>query len=103
MLRKLQEEQLPWAKHNFGTDRPSWWPLLGAVEEIGELAHAHLKAAQGIRTSEDHFANKKDAVADVIIYLSDYRLIEGVDLQSVVEETWDMVKQRDWKKNPVAG
>lgn len=42
MLRKLQEEQKPWVKHNFG-DRPSWMPLLGAVEELGELAHAHLK------------------------------------------------------------
>ena len=96
---RLQAEQRPWVEHNFGK-RPSYWPLLGAVEEIGELAHAHLKAEQGIRTGEDHAANKKDAVADIIIYLADYCSAEGIDLQSVVEETWAEVKQRDWKKHP---
>ena len=99
MLKKLQEEQKPWVKHNFG-DRPSWQPLLGIVEELGELAHAHLKDAQGIRTKEDHFKNKKDAIADIIIYLADYCNAEGIDLESTVQSVWDVVKKRDWKKNP---
>ncbi len=98
-LRELQAEQVPWVKHNFG-DRPSWMPLLGAVEELGELAHAHLKQAQGIRVSEDHDAKAKDAVADVVIYLADYCTARGFDLQSLVLETWDRVKQRDWKAHP---
>lgn len=98
-LRRLQTEQVPWVKHNFG-DRPSWMPLLGAVEELGELAHAHLKQAQGIRVSEDHDAKAKDAVADVVIYLADYCTARGYDLESLVMDTWDKVKQRDWKAHP---
>lgn len=102
MLNKLQEEQKDWIKHNFG-DRPSWMPLLGAVEELGELAHAHLKQAQGIRVTENHFENKKDAVADIIIYLADYCSAEGINLHEVVENTWNEVKKRDWKKYPEKG
>ena len=99
MLKKMQEEQKPWVKHNFG-DRPSWMPLLGVVEELGELAHAHLKKAQGIRVNENHDENIKDAVADIVIFLADYCSSVGIDLEKVVQETWDKVKQRDWKANP---
>ena len=102
MLRKLQEEQKQWVKHNFG-ERPSWMPLLGAVEELGELAHAHLKESQGIRLSEDHTENAKDAVADIVIYLADYCSSRGFDFESIVQETWNDVKQRDWKKDPING
>ena len=102
MLKKLQEEQAPWVKKNFG-DRPSYWPLLGVVEEVGELCHAHLKNEQGIRVNEDHFENKRDAVADIVIYLADYCQAEGIDLQSTVEEVWNKVKYRDWNKNPATG
>ena len=102
MLRKLQEEQKKWTKHNFG-DRPSWQPLLGAVEELGELAHAHLKSAQGIRVNERHFENKKDAIADIVIYLADYCTAEGIDFEDTVQSVWDEVKKRDWKKNNETG
>lgn len=101
MLRKLQDEQRPWVKHNFG-DRPSWMPLLGIMEELGELAHAHLKQAQGIRTSEDHEAMAKDAVADIVIFLADYCSSRGFDLEALVTETWAQVRQRDWKADPKA-
>lgn len=99
MLRNLQNEQRPWVKHNFG-DRPSWMPLLGIVEELGELAHAHLKQAQGIRRQENHEELAKDAVADIVIFLADYCSARGFDLEQLVSDTWAEVKQRDWKKNP---
>lgn len=99
MLRKLQDEQRPWVKHNFGA-RPSWMPLLGIMEELGELAHSHLKQAQGIRSHEDHEAMAKDAVADIVIFLADYCSARDFDLESLVSETWAEVKKRDWKKNP---
>jgi len=102
MLRKLQEEQRPWVLHNFG-NRPSWMPLLGAVEELGELAHAHLKAAQGIRLGENHQEAAKDAVADIVIYLADYCSAEGYDFESIVTETWEKVRLRDWKADPIRG
>lgn len=95
-FRALQDQQRPWVKHNFG-DRPAYYPLLGAVEELGELAHAHLKQEQGIRTTEDHEANAKDAVADTIIFLADYCSSRGWDLQEIVEVTWADVRKRDWK------
>jgi len=100
-FKQLQDEQRPWVKHNFG-DRPPWHPLLGAVEELGELAHAHLKEVQGIRMSEDHVANAQDAVADIVVYLSDYCTARGWDFGELVEKAWSKVKQRDWKKDPVS-
>lgn len=102
MLKKLQEEQKLWVKYNFGI-RPSWMPLLGAMEELGELAHAHLKNAQNIRTNENHFENKKDAIADIVIYLSDYCTAEGIDFEETVKNTWNEVKKRDWIKNKETG
>lgn len=98
-FKQLQEEQRPWVKHNFG-DRPAWQPLLGAVEELGELAHAHLKEVQGIRMTEDHVGNAQDAVADVVVYLADYCSARGWDFGVLVERTWNKVKSRDWKKDP---
>ena len=41
-FRRLQDEQRPWVEHNFAGREP-WKPLVGAMEELGELAHAHLK------------------------------------------------------------
>lgn len=44
--------------------------VLGCVEELGELAHAHLKKSQSIRgTAEEHDANAKDAIGDLSVYL----------------------------------
>lgn len=110
-LRELQEEQKVWVKHNFLEDgqdnyRPSisYQPLLGAVEEIGELCHAHLKQIQGIRgTKVEHLAAKVDAVGDTIIFLADYCSAEGIDLEDAVTITWNRVKKRDWKKDKVNG
>jgi len=102
-LRRLQAEQHEWAKRNFGEEVQTYLPLLGVVEEVGELAHAHLKEAQGIRTTEDHEAKAKDAVGDAIIYLADYCSRRGWDLQDIVEQTWAAVKRRDWKANPEGG
>jgi NTP pyrophosphatase (non-canonical NTP hydrolase) len=99
-LRRLQEENREWCDHNFPNRQP-YQPLLGALEELGELAHAHLKGEQGIRTNQDHNAAKVDAVADVIIFLADYCNQNGIDMQDAVESTWAAVKQRDWRKDPV--
>lgn len=99
-FRDLQEEHREWANRNFDPATPAWQPLLGAVEELGELAHSHLKGVQGIRTNEDHNAKAQDAIADIIIYLCDYTSRRGWDLQTLVETAWEEVRQRDWKANP---
>ena len=100
MLKLIQQQNKKWADKNFGVDRPAWQPLLGAVEEIGELSHAYLKRAQGIRIQENHMENMKDAVGDTIIYLCDFCNVMGFDIHEIVKETWDQVKQRDWHQNP---
>lgn len=104
-LNKLRLEQNKWATKNFGASRPSHWPLIGAFEELGELAHAHLKWEQGIRgTAEEHEVAAKDAFADTIIYLCDYATRRGwKDIEEIIGTVWNQVKQRDWKKDPIRG
>ena len=102
-FKQLQDEQRPWVKHNF-PGRDAVDPLLGAVEELGELAHAHLKMRLSIRgTDKDHRIHAADAVADTIIFLSDYCTAMDFDLQEIMEMTWAEVKQRDWQADPLNG
>ena len=102
-LRDLQDQQRPWLLHNFGPDYPAYWPLLGALEELGELAHAHLKGEQGIRTGEDHEAGARDAIGDVVIYLASYCTARGFDFQQIVQDVWSEVRGRDWRADPENG
>ncbi len=102
MLKKLQEEQKDWGLKNFGP-QPSYRMLLGIVEEVGELAHAHLKSEQGIRINEDHNAAKEDAIGDIVTYLAGYCNSENIDLESTVKRIWNEVKKRDWTKNKKTG
>lgn len=68
----LIEERDEWIAHNFPDNelpKPQE-SILGLIEEIGELAHSHLKELQHIRgTDEEHQANAKDAIGDATVYL----------------------------------
>lgn len=102
-LRGIQEEQKQWSKRNF-PDSTHIEPLMGMVEEIGELFHAELKRRQGIRgTEEEHIEAAKDAVGDVVIYMMDYCTKRGWDLEEIIAETWLQVQTRDWVNNPKSG
>ena len=102
-FKQLQEEHRIWVEKNF-PDSPNYHSLLGVVEEVGELSHAHLKREQGIRgTEQEHIEEAKDAIGDTIIYLTDYCTRMGFDFQEIMEDTWNQVKQRDWQKNPKKG
>lgn len=101
-LRQLQKQIELWTNKNFG-QVPPWQPLLGAVEELGELAHAHLKDAQDIRTNEDHDLAGQDAVADIVIYLIHYCCRRGWSFETLLEETWREVRKRDWTQNKETG
>lgn len=82
---QLQKEQAEWSLRNFGP-HPVEHPLLGMIEELGELAHAHLKGLQGIRhTPEEILAMKKDACADFMIFLSDYFTCRNRTMQDKVD------------------
>src|SRR5690606_750626 len=107
-LDEVQGLHRRWLDHNFpgqtGTEWPGgrgWEPLLGVVEEVGELAHAHLKAAQGIRgTREELLAEATDAVGDVVIYLLSYCNATGLNLGACVDAALETVLARDWAADP---
>lgn len=66
-IRSLSSRVGVWGNANFDMHAP----YAGAAEESGELVHAKLKRAQGIRgTPEEHRANEVDAYADISIYLA---------------------------------
>jgi NTP pyrophosphatase (non-canonical NTP hydrolase) len=100
---KMQDEVGKWAERNFGGG-PSTHPLLGIVEEVGELSHAHLKEEQGIRgTKEEHEEEARDALGDIMIYMLDYAYRRGWDLGDILTETWDNVRKRDWIADAQSG
>lgn len=103
-LSDFQRQQAEWVSKQPFAGGPSWHPLLGIAEEVGELAHAYLKQAQGIRgTVAEHTAAKQDAVGDILTYLADYCTREGFDLQAILETVWAQVQQRDWTADPATG
>jgi NTP pyrophosphatase (non-canonical NTP hydrolase) len=96
LIREIQKEHQAWSTKNFGWDQDPSLSLIGVMEELGELAHAHLKQRQGIRVNEDHIAKARDAIGDILIYMLDYCNRRNFDMQLILEETWAEVKQRDW-------
>lgn len=104
-LRDLQFQHKAWVNHNFpGQKRHE--PLLGLMEEVGELAHAHLKHDQAIRGLDDlpQATEKKiDAIGDIVIYLASYCNANGFDFARCVESTWEKVRMRDWQANSETG
>lgn len=102
-LELLQDAHAEWLRHNFPQQEPHHG-LLGVVEEVGELSHAHLKAEQGIRAPEGGTrAALVDAVGDIVIYLASYCTTVGLDLNACVAKAWDEVSKRDWVEFPKDG
>jgi NTP pyrophosphatase (non-canonical NTP hydrolase) len=98
-LNQIQKEQDEWSKRNFDNKKP-YQPILGATEEVGELAHAYLKMEQGIRgTKADHELAMKDAIGDCCIFLMDFCNQMGWSFEEIIDETWEHVKKRDWKED----
>ena len=95
-LRVFQHQVQKWTERNF-PDHRQYQPLLGIMEELGELAHAHLKGEQGIRhTPEEIQAMKIDAVGDIVVFLADYCNMNGIILEEDIRDTWQKVMQREW-------
>lgn len=97
-LRQLQEKQGKWSSRNFPNAQRHHC-LIGLMEELGELSHAHLKAEQGIRLNEDHEMKRQDAVGDIAIFLAGYCNANNLDLQKCVQDAWDIVETLDWVNN----
>lgn len=104
LISALQRNHSRWLIHNFPNQKPHE-ALLGLAEEIGELAHAHLKYEQGIRGYDKakYMEEAGDAIGDIMIYLASYCNTNGFNMQLEVIRAWDEVRRRDWKKDPANG
>jgi len=60
-LDQLQKEVGEWSRRNFPNNKPHH-PLLGIIEEIGELRSA----------KKDNIGDAEDAIGDTFIYAADY-------------------------------
>lgn len=103
-LSDFQGEHAEWLRHNFPDQKPHD-ALLGLAEEVGELAHAHLKYEQGIRgyDKDQYRVEAADAIGDVMIYLASYCTTNGFDLRDCLDDAWWEVKRRDWRSDPETG
>lgn len=100
-LAYIQKQVHEWRKYNF-PNSGDLHQFLGVVEEVGELSHAILKMAQGIR-GDKHEEEARDAVGDIMIYLMNFCSENGWDLEEIIEETWDQVQRRNWVDYPKDG
>lgn len=100
-LKQFQREHAAWEQRNFGK-QPAYRLLMGVVEELGELTHALLKQEQGIRAHENLVEKEKDAIGDLVVFLTGYCTARGYDLEDVLASVWDQVKLRDWQAHPNA-
>jgi len=69
-LGQLQREHAPWCAHNFG-DIPAYHPLLGIIEELGELEDA--------KNTDDI----KDGLADTVVFMAHFSNAFEFDLDEI--------------------
>lgn len=71
---------------------------------LGRLAHAQLKARQGIRGTEDeHRTTEINAVVEMFVALAHTCNDFSFDLADIIAKTSDHVFARDWIANPTNG
>lgn len=100
-LREIQQEHHEWRLYNFPDQTPDQ-AFLGMTEEMGEMAHAQLKLAQGIRgmTEEQAMDAIIDGHCDWLIFSMGFANAHGYDIQTQLNRVWEKVQSRDWIKNP---
>ena len=103
-IKAMQFRHREWRQQNFPDTEP-WEALAGLMEEVGELAHAHLKGKWGIRGMKGKaiVTKKRDAVGDIFIFLMSYCNDNDLDLESCITDAWAEVQARDWQANPQTG
>jgi len=104
-ISALQVRLYRWQTANFG-GQDIHRPLLGAVEEVGELSHALLKHEQGIRGLKSRAAFLEaagDAVADTVIYLMQVCTLLRLGFGVLLKETAENVMERDWNLDSEKG
>jgi len=73
----------------------------------GHLCHWVLKYHQGIRgmdIQEKYYAQRDNAIHNMMIAIDDICTnVLNTTMLDVLNETWESVQKRNWKKNPVTG
>lgn len=85
----IQTEMVSWQEHNF-PGRPGWIPLMGMVEEIGELVEASL-----VHDEKEVL----DAIGDVCIYLADYCNERQFNMSELWIELHKTITSYHWKSS----
>lgn len=104
-IREVNKAHAEWVSANF-PEATKEDAVLGAIEELGELAHAMLKYKSRIRGFEDEIAYRAavvDAAVDVYLYLLHLMLLMGEDYETAILRMSAHVHQRDWKAHPKTG
>ena len=91
-FKEIQQLITEWSQKNFGDQvhsvsgvtMGSLNPLLGMGEEIGELGLTYISESLG---TEQDLEDRKDALADILIYMCDYAGREHVTLQFDLEKS----------------
>jgi len=106
-LENYRKELRSWQLKNFPKDSNApEWMMVGAIEELGEIARAMLKFHQQIREFKDPEVAKRaisDGYADLNVYLLQVMSIYGIDPEEAMSQTFNHVLSRDWTKNTVNG
>jgi NTP pyrophosphatase (non-canonical NTP hydrolase) len=94
-VAETQQAIYEWSLEQFGDQDPEN-PLIGAQEELGEVARIVLKGKQGIRQEELAEEDLEMEVADVVIYLMDFCARNDVDLAEGLHRARSKVLDRDF-------
>lgn len=92
----------------FGSKVPGYHTEMNFVEgmvmAVGALSKAYLKREQGIRQQTVSYTMyTMQGVSAIIQFLKQYCRSADIDFDDAVMETWEMVRQRNWKENPETG
>lgn len=102
-IYQWQRKITTWINKNFPNNNTTA-TYMGMIEEAGEIARIITKREQGIRGYSDPIYCEQELrkeMADLFIKLCDAAQFEGIDLQEAIEERWETIRFRDWKKNPM--
>lgn len=89
-LRRYQKAVNKWAKKTYPqNDVKTWRPLVGLVEELGELAHAFLKLDQGVHRNTTTTEAVSDAVGDLMVFLLEFCENNNIDIEEAFLEVWE--------------
>lgn len=94
-LSELQAKVKEWQGANFG-EVQVWELVLGACEEVGELAHCVLKRHRSMDRQEDLEARMRDAIGDIVVFLMGVCEEEKWDIGEIIKETVGTVVERKW-------